>query len=96
MRQFGYVAVLRITEPMTDFFHYRISNPSNPTSTPITCRITHSIPNPKKNHESMIRHLPHSTAAEDKSDGLVSLGFDVIRLKQMAATLRSPPKGSTP
>jgi hypothetical protein len=29
----------------------------------------------------------------DISDGLVSLGFDVISVKQMTATCRSPPEG---
>jgi hypothetical protein len=43
----------------------------------------------------MIRHLPHNTPAEDISDGLVSLGFDVISVKQMTATHRSISDGST-
>jgi hypothetical protein len=47
--------------------------------------------NPMK---AVIRHLPHNTPAEDISDGLVSLGFDVISVKQMTATRRSPPEGS--
>jgi hypothetical protein len=47
--------------------------------------------NPMK---AVIRHLPHNTPAEDISDGLVSLVFDVISRKQMAATFRSPPEES--
>jgi hypothetical protein len=42
----------------------------------------------------VICHLPHNTPAEDISDGLVSLGFDIISIKQMTATSRSPPKES--
>jgi hypothetical protein len=42
-----------------------------------------------------MRHLPLITLAEDISDGLVSLGFDVISVKQMTTTLHSPPKGTT-
>jgi hypothetical protein len=42
----------------------------------------------------LIRHLPHNTPAEDISDGLVSLGFDVVSVKQMTATRGSPPEES--
>jgi hypothetical protein len=42
--------------------------------------------------KAVIRHLPHNTATEDISHGLVSLGFEVIRVKQMTATRRSPPE----
>jgi hypothetical protein len=45
--------------------------------------------------KAVIRHLPHNTPAEDISDGLLSLGFDVISVKQMTATRRSPSDGST-
>jgi hypothetical protein len=41
-----------------------------------------------------IRHLPHNIPAEDIYDGLVSLGFDVVSVKQMPATRRSPPEES--
>jgi hypothetical protein len=43
----------------------------------------------------VIRPLPHNTPAEDISDGLVSLGFYVISVKQMTATRRSSSDGST-
>jgi hypothetical protein len=43
--------------------------------------------------KTVISHLPHSTPAEDISDGLVSLGFDVISVKQMIASRRSPSEG---
>jgi hypothetical protein len=39
----------------------------------------------------VIRHLPQNTPAQDISDGLVSLGFDVINVKQMTTTRQSPP-----
>jgi hypothetical protein len=45
--------------------------------------------------KAMIRHLPHNTYAEDISDRLVSLGCDVISVKQKRATRRSPSDGST-
>jgi hypothetical protein len=48
----------------------------------------------QKPMKAVIRHLPHNTAAEDISDGLVSLGFDVISVKQMTVTRWSPPEGS--
>jgi hypothetical protein len=52
-------------------------------------------PKSEKPVKAVIRHLPHNTPAEDISDGLVSLGFDVISVKQMTATRRSPPDEST-
>jgi hypothetical protein len=45
--------------------------------------------------KAVIRHLPLNTPAEVISDGLVSLGFDVISVKQMTATRHSPPEGTT-
>jgi hypothetical protein len=49
----------------------------------------------EKHMKAVIRHLPRNNPAEDISDGLVSLGFDVISVKQMTDTLRSPSDGST-
>jgi hypothetical protein len=43
----------------------------------------------------MIRHLPVSAPAGDISDGLLNLGFDVIRFKQMSDTRRSPAQGAS-
>jgi hypothetical protein len=40
---------------------------------------------------AVICHLPLNTPAEDMSDGLVSLDFHVINVKQMTAIRRSPP-----
>jgi hypothetical protein len=45
----------------------------------------------EQNIKAVIRHLPPNTTAEDIYDGLVSLGFDVISVKQMTTT---PPKES--
>jgi hypothetical protein len=45
--------------------------------------------------KAVIRHLPLSTPAEDISDGLVRLGFDVISVKQITATRRSPSEVTT-
>jgi hypothetical protein len=43
----------------------------------------------------VICHLPFNTPAEDISDRMVSLSFDVISVRQMTATCWSPFKGST-
>jgi hypothetical protein len=40
--------------------------------------------------KAVIRHLPQNTAAEDISDGLVTLGFDVVSAKLMTTTHGSP------
>jgi hypothetical protein len=49
------------------------------------------FPKSKKPIKAVIRHLPINTPAEDISDGLVNLGFDVISVKQMTTTRRSSP-----
>jgi hypothetical protein len=50
--------------------------------------------NPKSENpiKAVIRHLPVNTPAEDIRDGLVSLGFDVVSVKQMTTTRRSSPE----
>jgi hypothetical protein len=40
--------------------------------------------------KAIICHLPQNTPAEDISDGLMNLGFDIISIKQMITTLRTP------
>jgi hypothetical protein len=50
---------------------------------------------PQKNIKGVIRHLPTNTLAGDISDGLVNMGFDVIRVKQMGMTRRSPSERTT-
>jgi hypothetical protein len=54
-----------------------------------------TYPKSQKPVKSVIRHPPVSTPADDISDGLVNLGFDVISVKQMSATRRSPAEGTT-
>jgi hypothetical protein len=51
------------------------------------------FPKSEKPITAVIRHLPH-IPREDISGGLVSLGFDVVSVKQMTATRRSPPEES--
>jgi hypothetical protein len=46
-------------------------------------------PKSKRPVNAVICHLPHNTPAEDLSDRLVSLGFDVISVKQMIAIHQS-------
>jgi hypothetical protein len=52
-------------------------------------------PKSEKPMKAVIRPLPHNTPTEDISDRLVSLRFDVISVKQMAISRRSPSFGST-
>jgi hypothetical protein len=52
------------------------------------------LPKIRETHKALIRHLPQVTSAEDISDGQVSLGFDVVSVKQMKTTRRSPPEES--
>jgi hypothetical protein len=40
--------------------------------------------------KAVIRHLPIDTPAQDISDGLIDAGFDIISVKQMSSTRRSP------
>jgi hypothetical protein len=42
-----------------------------------------------KPFKAVIRHLPMNTTAEDISEGLMKLGFDIISVKQMTSTRRS-------
>jgi hypothetical protein len=44
------------------------------------------FPNSEKPIKVVICHLPHNTAAEDISERLVSLGFNIVSIKQMTAT----------
>jgi hypothetical protein len=47
------------------------------------------FPKNEKPVKAVIRQLPHNTPAQDISDGLVSLGFDVINVKQTTTTRQS-------
>jgi hypothetical protein len=73
---------------------WQIFQPSAFTSRAIT---SYTSPYPKSQNPMnvVIWHLPVSAAAEDYSDGLVNLGFDVISVKQMSTTRRSPAEGTT-
>jgi hypothetical protein len=52
------------------------------------------FPKSEKPVKAVIRHLPQDTPAEVISDGLMSLGFDVISVRQTTATRRTLPEGS--
>jgi hypothetical protein len=51
-------------------------------------------PKSQKPVKAVIRHIPHSTTVEDICDGLMNLGFDVIRGKQITTNRRSLVKGT--
>jgi hypothetical protein len=78
-----------ITETMVDFSAVRSYLENN--------NLAYFTFHPKslKPMKAIICHLPLTTPAEDISDGLVSLGFDVISVKQMTATRWSLSEGST-
>jgi hypothetical protein len=46
-------------------------------------------PKSEKPIKAVIRHLPTDTPAEDTSNGLVDMGFDVVSVKQMTSTRSS-------
>jgi hypothetical protein len=52
------------------------------------------FPKSKTPIKAVIRHLPQNTPAENNSDELVNLGFDVVSVKHMTATSRSLPEQS--
>jgi hypothetical protein len=56
--------------------------------------ILYLLPKSEKPIKAMIRHLPLNTPAEDISDGLVNLGFEVVSIKQMTTTCQSSPEES--
>jgi hypothetical protein len=53
------------------------------------------FPKSEKPIKAVLRHLPSNIPAQDISEGLVDLGFDVVSVKQMSSTRRSP-VGSKP
>jgi hypothetical protein len=69
-----------ITKTMADFQH------SNPTYKKNSLAYFTFYPKSLKPIKAVIRHDPLNTPAEDISDGLVSLGVDVISVKQMTVT----------
>jgi DNA primase len=46
--------------------------------------------------KAVIRHLPTNTPNQDISDGLMDLSFDIISVKQMSSTRRSPSEKTLP
>jgi hypothetical protein len=52
------------------------------------------FPKSQKPAKAVLRHLPTNTPAQDISEGLVTLGFDVISVKQMTTSRRSPSEGT--
>jgi hypothetical protein len=77
-----------ITRDMADFLAVKSHFEGNNLS------IYTFFPKSEKPIKTVIRHLPLNTYAEDICDGLVSLGFDVVGVKQMTTTRRSPPEVS--
>ena len=59
---------------------------TNSTTTPF-------LPKSEKPTKAVIRQLPIHTLAEDISNGLVDLGFDVVNVKQINTTRKSPEDG---
>jgi hypothetical protein len=53
------------------------------------------FPKSEKPIKAVLRHYPLNTPAEDISDRLVGLGFDVISVRQMTTTRRTSPEGSS-
>jgi hypothetical protein len=47
-------------------------------------------PNSEKPNKAVIRHLPPYTAAEDISNSVEGLGFNVINMKQLTTNRRAP------
>jgi hypothetical protein len=43
------------------------------------------FPKSEKPIKAVICHLPHNTPAEDISDGLVSLGFNIVSVRQLTS-----------
>jgi hypothetical protein len=46
--------------------------------------------------KAVIRHLPSVTPAEDISEALTELGYDVVSVKQMSSSRRTKEEGSQP
>jgi hypothetical protein len=73
-----------ITRDMTDFLAVKSHFEGNNLS------IYTFFPKAEKTTKAVIRHLLLNTYAEHICDGLVSLVFDVVGVKQMTTTRRSP------
>jgi hypothetical protein len=51
------------------------------------------FPKSQKPIKAVIRHLPINCTAQDISEGLTDLGFDILSVKQMTSTRRSQSEG---
>jgi hypothetical protein len=76
-----------ITKSMTDFESVKSYFSSHNLS---YCSF---FPKSQKPRKAVLRHFPSNTRAEDISEELVTLGFDVISVKQMTTSRRSPSEG---
>jgi hypothetical protein len=76
-----------VTKEMSDFSAIRKHLDNNNLS-------YFTFPKTEKPIKAVIRHLPSNTPAQDISDGLVDLGFDIISVKQMSTNRRSPSEGA--
>jgi hypothetical protein len=54
------------------------------------------FPKSEKPIKAVVRHLPANTPAQDISEGLVDLGFDIISVRQMSTSRRPTSEASTP
>jgi hypothetical protein len=52
-------------------------------------------PKSQKPIKAVLHHLPYTTPAEDISDGLINIEFDVISTRQMSVTRQSPAERTT-
>jgi hypothetical protein len=78
-----------ITKGMADFEAVKFHFTNNSLS------YYSSFPKCQKPIMAVIRHLPSNTPAKDISEGLENLGFDVVSVKQMTTTRRSPSDETT-
>jgi hypothetical protein len=78
-----------LTKEMADF------EPSRSSLEKQTSPIFPTSRNQKTTIKAVIHHLPQNTPAKEISDTLVCLRFDVITVKQMTTTRRTPPEGAS-
>jgi hypothetical protein len=72
-----------ITKDVVDFQAVKLHFESNHLS-------FYSFPKSDKPIKAVIRHLPNNTPAEDIAEGLGDIGFDVVSMRQMSTSRRSP------
>jgi hypothetical protein len=79
-----------VTKEMADFSAFRKHLENNYLS------YFTFLPKSEKPIKAVVRHLPSDTPAQDISDGLVDLVFDIISVRQMSAGRRSTSEGTYP